>query len=126
MSKNQTVKRAKILIVDDHPAVREALTIRSSRQRGLEVCGEASDTNEALRLAGRQENTHAQVEVLANRELEIFLLIGEGMKTADIAERLHLSVKTVETYRDRIRQKLELSDGTELAHYATQWVLEHG
>lgn len=42
------------------------------------------------------------------------------------AERLHLSVKTVETYRDRIRQKLALSDGTELAHYATQWMIENG
>ena len=48
------------------------------------------------------------------------------MKTAEIAERLHLSVKTVETYRDRIRQKLDLSDGTRLIHYATQWVLENG
>ena len=52
--------------------------------------------------------------------------IGQGVKTAAIAERLHLSVKTVETYRDRIRQKLGLSDGTKLAHYATQWVLENG
>ena len=49
-----------------------------------------------------------------------------GREDGGIAERLHLSVKTVETYRDRIRQKLDLSDGTELAHYATQWVLENG
>ena len=47
------------------------------------------------------------------------------MKTAEIAKRLHLSVKTIETYRDRIREKLDLSDGTELAHYATQWMLEN-
>jgi DNA-binding NarL/FixJ family response regulator len=39
---------------------------------------------------------------------------------------LHLSVKTVETYRDRIRQKLDLDDGTKLVHYATQWALENG
>jgi DNA-binding NarL/FixJ family response regulator len=48
------------------------------------------------------------------------------VKTAEIAERLHLSMKTVETYRDRIRQKLDLSDGTRLTHYATRWVLENG
>jgi DNA-binding NarL/FixJ family response regulator len=48
------------------------------------------------------------------------------LKTTEIAERLHLSVKTVETYRDRIRQKLELADGTKLAHYATRWLLENG
>jgi DNA-binding NarL/FixJ family response regulator len=53
-------------------------------------------------------------------------LIGQGVKTAKIAQRLHLSVSTVETYRERIRQKLHLSDGTKLAHYATQWVLENG
>ena len=68
----------------------------------------------------------APLQNLADRELEVFRLIGEGVKTAEIAERLHLSIKTVETYRDRIRQKLDLSDGTKLAHYATQWVLENG
>jgi DNA-binding NarL/FixJ family response regulator len=57
---------------------------------------------------------------------EVLRLIGLGVKTAEIAERLHLSVKTVETYRERMRQKLHLDDGTKLAHYATQWVLENG
>ena len=75
---------------------------------------------------GREEVTRSPLDALADRELEVFRLIGQGVKTAEIAERLHLSVKTVETYRDRIRQKLDLSDGTELAHYATQWVLENG
>src|SRR5205085_3281899 len=75
---------------------------------------------------GREEVTCAPLDVLADRELEVFGLIGQGVKTVEIAERLHLSVKTVETYRDRIRQKLDLSDGTKLAHYATQWVLENG
>jgi DNA-binding NarL/FixJ family response regulator len=74
----------------------------------------------------REEVTPSPLDVLADRELEVFRLIGEGVKTADIAERLHLSVKTVETYRDRIREKLDLDDGTKLAHYATQWVLENG
>ena len=75
---------------------------------------------------GRQEVTRAPLDALADRELEVFRLIGKGVKTADIAARLHLSVKTVETYRDRIRHKLDLGDGSKLAHYATQWVLENG
>jgi len=74
----------------------------------------------------REEVTRSPLTALADRELEVFHLIGQGVKTAEIAERLHLSVKTIETYRDRIREKLDLSDGTELAHYATQWVLENG
>jgi DNA-binding NarL/FixJ family response regulator len=222
MSRKKARRRTRVLIVDDHPAVREALALRIGRQADMEVCGEAGDTGEALRLiagaeadvavvdislksgngidlikrirdrndhvrilvwsmhseslyaeralrAGalgyvnkdqatdriieairrvlegkvylseamterllqravggeREEITRSPLDVLADRELEVLRLIGEGVKTADIAERLHLSVKTVETYRDRIRQKLDLSDGTKLAHYATQWVLEN-
>jgi len=210
------------LIVDDHPAVREALASRIGRQPDLEVCGEAADTTEALRMVadtqpdmavvdislktgngidlikrikdrndsvrmlvwsmhseslyaeralragalgyinkdqatdkivdairrvlagkvylsdamaekmlqravggGRKGATRSPLDALADRELEVFRLIGQAVKTAEIAQRLHLSVKTVETYRDRIRQKLDLSDGTALAHYATQWLLEN-
>jgi DNA-binding NarL/FixJ family response regulator len=223
MGRKKPDKRARVLIVDDHPAVREALAFRIGRQRDLEVCGEAADVSEALRLVaetqpdvavvditlktgngidlikrikdrndhvrilvwsahsetlyaeralragalgyvnkdqatdqiveavrrvlqgkvwlsdamaerllqravggGRQEVTRSPLDALADRELEVFRLIGQGVKTAEIAERLHLSVKTVETYRDRIRQKLNIDDGTKLAHYATQWVLENG
>jgi DNA-binding NarL/FixJ family response regulator len=223
MNRKKPKRRARVLIVDDHPAVREALATRIGRQPDLEVCGEAADTSEALRLVAqaqpdvavvdislktgngidlirrikdrndhvrmlvwsmhseslyaeralragalgyinkdqatdqiveavrrvlagkvwlsepmaermlqravgtpRPEATRSPVDTLADRELEVFRLIGQGVKTADIAERLHLSVKTVETYRDRIRQKLELDDGTKLAHYATQWVLGSG
>jgi len=222
MKRNQTKKRARILIVDDHPAVREALASRIGRQPDLEVCGEAADTTEALRMVadtqpdmavvdislktgngidlikrikdrndsvrmlvwsmhseslyaeralragalgyinkdqatdkivdairrvlagkvylsdamaekmlqravggGRKGATRSPLDALADRELEVFRLIGQAVKTAEIAQRLHLSVKTVETYRDRIRQKLDLSDGTALAHYATQWLLEN-
>ena len=69
----------------------------------------------------RRASAHRSIS-LADRELEVFRLIGEGVKTAEIAERLHLSVKTVETYRDRIRQKLDLHDSTELVRVARQWV----
>jgi DNA-binding NarL/FixJ family response regulator len=48
------------------------------------------------------------------------------VKTAQIAERLHLSVKTIKMYRDRIRKKMDLVDGASLAHYAAQWALEDG
>jgi DNA-binding NarL/FixJ family response regulator len=210
-----------VLIVDDHPAVREALALRIGRQADMEVCGEAEDMAEALRqiannppdlavvdislktgsgidlikrikdrtnqirilvwsmhseslyaeralragalgyinkdqateriveairrvLAGKiylsesmaerllqrsvggqqEEGSRSPLDVLADRELEVFRLIGKGIKTADIAERLHLSVKTIETYRDRIRHKLGLADGTTLAHFATQWAME--
>ena len=210
----------RVLIVDDHPAVREALATRISRQPDLEVCGEAGDVREALTMiddlrpdlavidislkldsgielikrikdrhdgirilvwsmhnelhyaeralrAGalgyinkdqatdriieairrvldgkvylsdelaekmlhrsvgdRNELARLPIDSLADRELEVFRLIGHGVKTAEIANRMHLSIKTIETYRDRIRQKLGLKDGTELAYFATMWTLQ--
>jgi DNA-binding NarL/FixJ family response regulator len=222
-NKNKAGKPAgRILIVDDHPAIREALAIRIAAEADLEVCGEAADEAEAGRLVAavnpnlavidlalksgsgldlikRLRETHADlrmivwsmydenlyaervlragargyinkeqatsqiieairavldgkvylspamtekllgrhvgpagkesgrspIDALTDRELEVLRLIGQGVKTADIATRLHLSVKTVETYRDRLRQKLDLRDGTELAHFAAQWELEN-
>ena len=223
MKRNRTKKRARVLIVDDHPAVREALGLRIDRQADLEVCGETDDASEALRLvaetrrdvavvdislktgngielikrikdrkhdvrmlvwsmhneslyaeralragalgyinkdqatgqiieairqvlagkvylsprmaeqllhravgAGRAALDGSPVDGLSNRELEVFRLIGQGVRTAEIAARLHLSVGTIWTYRDRIRQKLDLSDGVKLVHFATQWVLDNG
>jgi DNA-binding NarL/FixJ family response regulator len=212
---------ARVLIVDDHPAIREALALRISAQPDLEVCGEAADIVEALRVAEdttpdvaiidiglktgngidliqrllvRHENLRTIVwsmysedlyaeralragalgyvnkeratteildairsvlqgkvylspgltekllkqvvgqgtdhpgfglDKLSDRELDVFRLIGLGRKTQEIADHLHLSVKTIETYRDRIRQKLGLSDGAELTRCALQWTLEN-
>lgn len=63
MKQNQTKKRARIMIVDDHPAVREALASRISRQRDLEVCGEAADMTEALRLVADTQPDLAVVDI---------------------------------------------------------------
>jgi DNA-binding CsgD family transcriptional regulator len=62
------------------------------------------------------------LEVLSDRELEVFELTGHGASTRDIAERLHLSVKTVESYRARIKKKLQLDSANELMKHAVQWV----
>jgi DNA-binding NarL/FixJ family response regulator len=66
--------------------------------------------------------TASPIDLLSNRELTVFRLIGQGNKTRQIAERLHLSVKTVESYRAHIKDKLKLGDGTDLLKYAIQWV----
>jgi DNA-binding NarL/FixJ family response regulator len=62
-------------------------------------------------------------ERLADREMEAFELIGQGLTTPEIAERMHVSTKTVDTYRARIKEKLGLRNGNELIHNAVQWVL---
>ena len=66
--------------------------------------------------------TGSPVDCLSDRELEVFRLIGKGHGTRQISERLHLSVKTIETYRAHIKDKLNLADAAELLQYAIQWV----
>ena len=214
-------RAARVLIVDDHPMMREGLRVRISSQRDLEVCGEAADVKSALDLAkavsphlvivdialaeshgldlikeihsrhpgvkmlvlsaydeslyaeralragahgyinkgecqdkildairtllegrryvsaelkerlvsqalGGSDATKADpVERLSDRELEVFRLIGQGMTTSIIARRLHLSVHTIESHREKIRHKLDLKNGAELMQRAVRWVLEH-
>ncbi|QDV35222.1 response regulator transcription factor [Tautonia plasticadhaerens] len=215
---------ARVLIVDDHPAVREGLGFRIARCPDLVVCGEAADVAEALdqaerarpdvsvidialgtgsgidlirRLRARDPSSRTLVwsmypeslyaeralragamgyitkqeatgriieairrvhrgeiflsdaaagrlirrvvgrgvevpasptleESLSDRELEVLRQIGAGHTTAETARCLHLSVHTVDTYRQRIKAKLALRNASELARVATQWVLEHG
>ncbi len=209
----------KILIVDDHPVVREGLALLIASQPDLELCGEAEDVPSALDLLESarpdlaiidislkqgngidlistikdrhpttrilvwsmyKENLYAEralragahgylhkgqatnqlfdairavlagkvyvseqlandllrrvvrgnpverspIDLLSNRELEAFELIGQGQTTERIAAQMNVSPKTVETYRARIKEKLGLSNVTELVQRATQWVLE--
>jgi DNA-binding NarL/FixJ family response regulator len=213
---------ARILIVDDHPVVREGLALRIAQRPELEVCGEASDIAEALQqvtvlkpdlaiidialksgngidlikrikahtdsvrmlvwsmyneamyaeralragamgyitkeqatekileaigrvlegkiflsagLADKLLNRvvgntgeigeFSAVSTLSDRELEVFQLLGEGLDTQDVADRMRVSPKTVGTYRARIKEKLGIGSGTELMRCAVQWAVEH-
>jgi DNA-binding NarL/FixJ family response regulator len=66
------------------------------------------------------------METLADRELEVFQLLGRGKSTKEIADSLHLGESTVETYRARIKDKLQLRSAAELYLRAGEWVREHG
>ncbi len=66
----------------------------------------------------------ASTAKLTDREFEVLRLIGQGKEPHDIAQHLHLSIKTVDTHRGHIKTKLGLKNGTELIHYATRWVGE--
>lgn len=63
------------------------------------------------------------VATLSDRELEVFRLIGAGSSTREIADMLHLSVKTVESYQAHIKEKLSLRNARELQHHAIEWTL---
>lgn len=221
MTEKKSGDKVRILVVDDHPIVRKGLVELISRELGLEVCGEAADSDEALEIIGdlnpdlavvdislgkgmggvelvkelkarredikvlvwsmHDEKLYAErclsagalgyiskeappeefiaairkvmsgriylselmsdrllsriakgddeirkpvVESLSDRELEVFELIGKGMTTRQIAQNLHLSIKTIETYRENIKVKLNLSNSAELVRHAVQWNLE--
>jgi DNA-binding NarL/FixJ family response regulator len=63
-------------------------------------------------------------QLLTNRELQVYELIGEGLALREIADRLQISPKTVEFHRERIREKLQLASNSELSRHAMIWLLE--
>jgi DNA-binding NarL/FixJ family response regulator len=69
-------------------------------------------------IGGKPRQAASSMESLSDRELEIFGLIGQGKGTRQIAEHLHLSVKTIESHRAHIKEKLNLKDANELVHTA--------
>jgi DNA-binding NarL/FixJ family response regulator len=221
MSTSSTpLARRRILIVEDHPVVREGLCVAIGREPDLEVCGEAENIAEALRLAegkrpdvvivdltlegedgielidytksrwpdvkilvysSHDEETFAgrvlragamgyvskretssvvlaairqvlrgevylsprmttsllqravvgktldrdPVQSLSNRELQVFELIGQGMNTVQIAQRLQISSKTVESHRKMIKTKLNAQTSAQLSRRAFLWVQEN-
>jgi DNA-binding NarL/FixJ family response regulator len=210
-------KHARILLVDDHPVVRDGLAEAIRAESGLEVCGVAEDRFDAFRLAEettpdlavvdlllkssnglelikdlharwpkllvlvvsmQEEKVYAErvlragargyitkqnatreilsaihrvlsgeiylseavastvlerltshphgpvdsrTDSLTDRELQVFELTGVGLSTREIAERLRVDIKTVETYRARLKEKMNLKDGTELLKVAIRW-----
>jgi DNA-binding NarL/FixJ family response regulator len=90
-------------VIDGRIAVSEAL-----RERMLEA------------IAGGRSEVEP-VERLSDRELEVFTLIGKGCGAAEIAQRLGLSVKTVNAYRDHIKDKLSLVSAADLRKFAVEW-----
>jgi DNA-binding NarL/FixJ family response regulator len=66
------------------------------------------------------------IDRLSNRELQILHMIGKGMSTRETAGSLNLSIKTVESHRQRIKRKLNLNTGTQLVQYAVNWFTGRG
>ncbi len=71
---------------------------------------------------GHENKEDSAVSSLSDRELEVVTLIGSGLATREIAARLHLSIKTVETHRAHIKTKVHLTTGTQLVHFCVRWV----
>lgn len=72
--------------------------------------------------AGNSSKSDNPLDVLSDRELEVFELTGKGLSTRDIGDKLHISVKTVESHRANIKDKLHLDTANELMRHAVRWV----
>ena len=89
---------------------------------GIYVSEEVSEKLLMGMAVGQKNLSQSPIDLLSDRELEVFEMTGQGNNTREIAERLHLSVKTVESYRARIKTKLNLENATELMMHAVKWV----
>ena len=72
---------------------------------------------------GRRQSSRA-VDRLTERELQVLELVGRGRSTREIAEMLKLGVATIDTYRARIKEKMNFRNATDLVHFAIRWVSE--
>lgn len=97
--------------------------VRRVAQGDMVLCQSVADRL-MRRAVSKSRDPAVGIDRLSDRELEIFELIGRGLSTRDVADRLCLSVKTVETHRENIKRKLGFESGTELSHQATIWANE--
>jgi DNA-binding CsgD family transcriptional regulator len=74
---------------------------------------------------GQKHQGTSPLETLSDRELEVFRFAGQGASTKDIADRLRLSAKTIESHRERIKQKLKIGSANELIAVAARWLAEN-
>ncbi|MGD2218050.1 MAG: response regulator transcription factor [Gemmatimonadales bacterium] len=99
-------------------AVREVLAGR------IYLSGQMADRI-LQRLVDRESDLErSPIDALSDRELEVLELIGRGLTTSQIAKELHLSRKTVDTYRENLKAKLQLSTAAELVRFAVAWTLD--
>ncbi len=96
--------------------------VRKILNGGIYVSEEISEKLLMNAMSGKSAVSESPVELLSDRELEVFELIGRGRSSNEIAEQLHLAVKTIETYRSRIKEKLNFKNSTELVFHAVKWV----
>lgn len=102
-------------------ATRDILVAVRRVLEGRLYLNDKAATHLIKRVTGTSSVPADPAESLADRELQVFELTGHGLNIRQIADRLHIGTKTVETYRARIREKLNLKDGTELLQSAISW-----
>ncbi len=97
------------------------LAIREVLQGGIYVSPQMRAKLLSQAVGGASQAEDTPLDRLSDRELEVFQLLGQGYNRGQIADALHISVKTVEAHRSQLRKKLHLNNSAELARYALSW-----
>ncbi len=116
-------------VMKQAPKEKLAVAIRDIAKGGIYVSREVALSAYRKSLQLRSKNNRSPrganaLENLSDREMHVFQLVGSGLGTREIAQSLHLSVKTVESHRENIKHKLRLSSGTRLRERAAKWAKE--
>ena len=98
------------------------VAIRRVVQGEIYVCDKIASSLLRTLVDGGTAGTTFSVEKLSDRELEVLQFLGQGHGTRQIAKRLHLSIKTIYSYREHLKEKLNLGNANELVLYAVRWV----
>jgi len=96
--------------------------VRKVLNGGIYVSEDISEKLLMNAMSGKKNAFETPVDILSDRELEVYELIGKGKSNNEIAEQLHLAVKTIETYRSRIKDKMNFKNSTDLVFHAVKWV----
>ena len=102
------------------------VAVRRVLDGGIYVSDTVSNTMIQRFTSGNPPVAANPIDRLSNREIQILHLIGKGLSTRETAEALDLSIKTVESHRQRIKKKLTLTTGTQLVQYAVNWFSGRG
>ncbi len=109
-------------LMKDTPAPELVDGLRRALRGELVVSKRLSDTLMRRAIAGKPTTPASPIEVLSDREIEVFELLGRGLRTREVAEKLGISVKTVETHQAHIKKKLGHRNSNELLRAAVSWV----
>jgi len=114
--------RAFVMKHEDKSTIK--LAVRRSMSGNIYVSDRVSEQLLHQIVSGNTSEKSSPVDRLTDRELEVIQLIGKGYSTREVASSLNVSVKTIESHRAHIKEKLDLASGNELVKFAIQWV-EH-
>ena len=113
---------ARAYVMKQESADKILLAIRRIIDGDIYVSHRVADQVLQQLVNGKTSGSESPIERLSDRELEVIQLIGKGLSTREIASNLNLSVKTIESHRAHIKEKLNLRNATELVQFSVQWV----